>query len=139
MKYCSNCRAEIAEDDLYCGECGTKLKTTVTVEKKITNYSKTAGSSLILAGIISLSMDIFALFTPPSNTTPLFWGVCVTTGVVLSMFALIGGILTIKKKLWLGALICAIIGIFSFGFLVSSGLCLGAIILIIMGKKEFES
>ena len=36
MKYCSNCGAEVEEDDIYCGYCGSKLKEDSSKEEDYT-------------------------------------------------------------------------------------------------------
>lgn len=68
-----------------------------------------------------------------------FFMVCATIGIVLSIFPILGGVLSLKKKLWGVSLGCAIIGLFTFLPIIFPGiLCLIALILIMLSKEEFE-
>ena len=64
--------------------------------------------------------------------------ICSIVFIVLSVFPILGGILAIKRNLWVGALICSIIGIFTIGpILISSILAIIATVLIATSKAEF--
>ena len=59
-------------------------------------------------------------------------------GIVLSVFSILGGILSIKRKKWKVIIVSSLFGLFIMGFfLLSSILCLLATILLIMSKNEF--
>ncbi len=65
--------------------------------------------------------------------------VCATIGMIISIFPVLGGILTINKKLWGVSLACAIIGLATFLPIIIPGiLCIVAIILIYISKEEFK-
>jgi len=66
--------------------------------------------------------------------------ICGVIVIIFSIFALIGGLASIKRKMWGLALACAVLGLFSIGFIfISSILSLIALILIAISKKEFET
>ena len=63
---------------------------------------------------------------------------CAVVGVIVSIFPILGGLLSIKKKLWGISLTCSIIGIFSIGILFSSSLfCFISMILLIICRKDY--
>ena len=118
-----------------------------------------AGVILIIAGTLALIsfvqvflvdvntiesiMDIAQIQTSDVNITSAqvkeFMNTCAVVGCIISVFAILGGILSFRKKLWGMALACAIIGLFSFGPLfVSSILSFIALILIAFSKQEFQ-
>jgi hypothetical protein len=66
-------------------------------------------------------------------------GVCAIIGIIISIFPILGGITSIKRKMWGITIVMSIIGLFTIGpFLLSSLLSLIALILIILSKKEFQ-
>jgi len=94
----------------------------------------TAGMLLILSGILA----IIALWIPLFFTEQyIIFG---TIGCILSIFPILAGILSIKRKLWTITFIGAGIGLFTIltpliisGILASIGL-----ILIVISKKDFQ-
>ena len=129
------------------------------VPKKSDKYSFPiiAGVLLLIAGVLALIsfiqvltinvntlgsvVDISQLET--LNVTPEqlkdFLHTCAIIGCIISVFTILGGILSFRKKLWGMALACSIIGLFTFGpMLISSILCLIALILIAISKQEFQ-
>lgn len=64
-----------------------------------------------------------------------FMSTCALIGIVLSIFPLLGGILSIGKKLWGIALASSIIGLFTF---FGSIPALIAMILLIFSRKDFK-
>lgn len=64
---------------------------------------------------------------------------CAIIGCILSVIALLGGILSIKKKLWGIAIVCSLVGVFTFGpMLISSILCFIALFFIATSRQEFH-
>jgi hypothetical protein len=103
-----------------------------------------AGSLLILVFLIGLSQYISALSLGAEYESSELMGLekyILALGVVslfLGVFALLGAYFALSKKSWAGALICAILGIFSLGgIIVGPILSLVATILIAMSKAEF--
>jgi len=123
-------------------------------QKKQDSKPLIAGIILMIAGIMGMLTWIAALsfdmsmidismletqdMTITTNQLQSMIQICATIGVILSVFPLLGGILTIQKKLWGGALACSIIGLFSIGpIFLSSILSLVALILLVMSKEQF--
>ena len=68
-----------------------------------------------------------------------FLNTCAIIGCIISVFPILSGILSFKKKLWGIALAGALIGLFSFGpMFISSILCLISAILLFLSKQEFQ-
>ena len=66
-------------------------------------------------------------------------GICAIIGIIISIFPILGGILSIKRKMWGFTIVLSIIGLFTIGpILISSILSLIALILIALSKNEFE-
>jgi hypothetical protein len=66
-------------------------------------------------------------------------GICAIIGVIISIFPLLGGILSIKRKMWGFCIVMSILGLFTIGpFLLSSILSFIALILIVISKNEFQ-
>jgi hypothetical protein len=114
-----------------------------------------AGILLIIAGVLGLITwaSVFGFDTSTIYQTLIESGqntiseedlqsvlqICSVVGIIVSLFPIIGGILSIKRKIWVGALACAIIGIFTVGpAFISSVLALIATVLIATAKTEFQ-
>ena len=68
-----------------------------------------------------------------------FLSICATIGIILSIFPLLGGILSLKRKMWGIAIVMSIIGLFTIGpIFASSILALVGLILIAISKNEFQ-
>jgi len=65
--------------------------------------------------------------------------VCGALIAIFSIFAILGGIMALQRKMWALALVGSILGIFSWGYFISSILCLIGMILIAVSKNEFNS
>jgi hypothetical protein len=129
-------------------------------DNKIINSNKPliAGILLIIAGLLGIytwaSTAIFDISTiDPAVLEQLqqsgveitieqiqdILGICSIIGVILSIFPLLGGVLSIKRKMWGFTIIMSIIGLFIIGpLLISSILSLIALILIAISKNEFQ-
>ena len=114
-----------------------------------------AGILLIIDGLIAIvswifvittdvsTMDISILqeFNPNITTEQIqdFLVICGTVGCVLSIFPILGGIVALKRKFWILALIGSIVGLFTIGpFLASSVMSLVGLIMIALSRKEFQ-
>ena len=63
---------------------------------------------------------------------------CSIIGFIISIFTILGGLISIKRKLWGIALTCSIIGIFSIGIVFTSSLLsFIAMVLLIISRKEY--
>jgi lysylphosphatidylglycerol synthetase-like protein (DUF2156 family) len=66
-------------------------------------------------------------------------GICSIIGFVVSIFPLLGGILSIKRKMWGFCIVMSIIGLFAIGpLMISSILSFISLILIALSKNEFH-
>jgi len=114
-----------------------------------------AGILLIIASILAILtwiavfsidfsiLDFSMLETQNVTITPeqlqSMLSICATIGIILSIFPLLGGILSIQRKLWGGALAGSIIGLFTIGpVFLSSILSLISLILLVMAKQQFQ-
>jgi hypothetical protein len=128
------------------------------IPSKKNQYPKIAGILLVLAGILSLIfwlqnylIDVIYLeesgilsqvqeldldITAEELVSVL--KTCATIGIIVSIFPLLGGILSIKRKLFGIVIVCSIIGIFSLGILfLSSIFSLIGLILLFVSRKEY--
>jgi len=116
-----------------------------------------AGIILILAGVLGLFLWAELLLNPSivvnvvmttieqqglSLTAEQVESIFLTCGVIgciLSVFAILGGIMAVQRKLWWLALLGSILGIFILQpVFISSFLSLIGMILLIISRKEFE-
>jgi hypothetical protein len=64
---------------------------------------------------------------------------CAIIGIILSIFPILGGLLSIKRKLWGIALTGAIIGLVTFIPMIIPGvLCVISMIFLVMSRHEFN-
>lgn len=126
-----------------------------TPPQKSTSKPLIAGILLIIAGSLGMLTWISALTFDLSMLDPSIFQAqnitispaqiqsmvqtCSIIGIILSVFPILGGILSVQKKLWGGALACSIISLFTIGPLfLSSVLGIIALILIVLSKDEFQ-
>jgi len=116
------------------------------------SYPLIAGIFLIISGLLAILTAISAALLPDIliesyfsstgldfNTVKSFLQICITILLILSIMSILGGILSIRKKLWGFAIAAAIISIFTLGPLfISSALSIIAILLIILSRNEFH-
>jgi hypothetical protein len=95
---------------------------------------------ILIAGIITIAGDAVSSRYPssiPENFIPMIVAIFILSGVLSALFGLLaiaGGVCALKKTHWSLALAGAILGtltFFPFG--------IPAIILLVMGKKEFQN
>jgi len=85
---------------------------------------------------ISQLSDMGTTITPEGLVS--FIRSCSIIGIIISIFTILGGILSLKRKLWGIVLTCSIIGIGSVGLLFSSSLLsFIAMILLIVSRKGY--
>ncbi len=127
--------------------------------RNTSSYPLIAGILLIIGGILSivLWLPIFAMdVSLLENVVDIaqfqqidssftyedvkgFLTTCALIGIVVSIFPILGGIISIKKKLWGIVLTCSIIGLTMFiPSIIGGVLSLVAMILLIMSKTEFK-
>ena len=131
-----------------------------TMQEKVNSekesYPIIAGVLLLVSAILSILSGIVIYFfgatninlilsqqTVPSEISIEFIQsllmLCGAVVVILSIFVVLGGIMSLKKQKWGFALGGAILGLFTFGPLfISSIMCFIAVILLIISKKDFK-
>jgi hypothetical protein len=135
-----------------------KIQDLPDITSKKSFLPKVAGILLIIAGLFALINWISILFidiqsieeiiqntqlqqTIPTITPEQALGAlqaCAIIFIIISIFPVLGGILSIKRKLFGITLACSIIGIFSIGILfLSSVFSIIALILLIVSRKEY--
>jgi hypothetical protein len=112
-----------------------------------------AGILLIVAGLIGLFTWSMALALDSSmlqNVLPAdspisieqLQSILVTCGIIgsiLSIFALIGGIVAVKRKAWGLAIVGGILGLFTIGpMFLGSIISLVGLILVVISRKDFQ-
>jgi magnesium-transporting ATPase (P-type) len=122
---------------------------------EITNKPNIAGILLIIAGILAIvswvsviTMDFSMIdITQLQEIDPTIteervrelMTLCGIIMCILSVFPLLGGILSFKRKLWGIAVTGGILGLFTIGpFFASSLLSLIGLIVVVMSRKEFQ-
>ncbi|MEW6069089.1 MAG: zinc-ribbon domain-containing protein [Candidatus Thermoplasmatota archaeon] len=127
---------------------------TQPIEKKSAKPTA-AGILLLIAGIITLVYTSIMLWITPSmlqqagqaQSIPISQlgmatqviQICYSVIIILGIFALIGGIVALRRKLWGLALTGSILGLFTIGpILICSILSLVALILIAISREEFK-
>ena len=133
--------------------------TNIESDKKPSAMVIIAGILLILAGVISiiswvsiLSLDIatiekfidisqFQQFNPSITIEEIkgFLTTCSTVGIIIAIFPILGGILSLKKKSWTIAITGSLIGLLTFIPSIFGGvLSFIGLILLILSRKEFQ-
>lgn len=96
---------------------------------------------VITTDVSTIDISMFQEFNPTITAEQIqdFLVICGTVGCVLSIFPILGGIVALKRKIWILALIGSIIGLFTIGpFLASSVLSLIGLIIIAISREEFQ-
>ncbi len=76
---------------------------------------------------------------PPFEMLSVVCFVCAMIIAIFSLFAIIGGYFALTRKKFSIAIIGAILGIFSIGFIIGSILAIVAIVLLFISREEFRS
>jgi predicted neutral ceramidase superfamily lipid hydrolase len=123
------------------------------------SYPLIAGILLIIAGILGIFnwsqvflLDVTTLgsffdisqiqeFYPQITYDQIlgFLQTCAIIGIIISVFPILGGILSVQRKLYYIAITSSIIGLFSIGIVLSSSvLSLIGLVLLIFSKQQFK-
>jgi hypothetical protein len=146
--FCPQCGAPTTPLTEVCTACGARMAK--TIEGK-TWKTRTAGILAIIAGAIGVTewvavavLEILALGWLPMGSLAGLGGIvaaafaiAIGTGIV----AIVGGVFALKRKRWRLALAGSICAIFSLMFvpvLLNVPLAIAAIVLIVLGRGEFE-
>ena len=117
------------------------------------NLPLIAGIFLIIAGLLgiltwssALALDTSMIENVLPPDTPItveqlqsFLTTCGIIGCILSVFALAGGIVAIRRKAWGLAVVGGILGLVTIGpFLLGSIIALVGLILVVISRKDFH-
>lgn len=119
-----------------------------------------AGVILIIAGLVSLALWAPVLMIDESSIDDLkqndatfsdltddhsseeireSYMICGTIGLIIAIFIILGGILAVRKKMWVISITAGFIGSFTLVQILIPGiLCIIAVMLLILSKKEFQ-
>ncbi|MCX6665178.1 MAG: hypothetical protein NT038_03835 [Euryarchaeota archaeon] len=103
------------------------------------NYLTLDQSTIDSIMIYMQSMNLPMTIT--EETLRQIYTLCGTTFIILSIFTILGGVVSIKRKLWGLALTGSILGLFTIGYPPFSSTILAfiALIILILARKEFQS
>ena len=144
--FCPGCGAPTAPLIEVCTNCGVQVAK--VIERK-TWKTRTAGILAIVAGAVGVTewvavavLEILALGWLPvggrlGGIVVAAFAIAITTGIL----AIVGGVSALRRKRWRLALAGSICAIFSLMFvpvLLNVPLAIAAIVLIVLGRGEFE-
>lgn len=144
--FCPGCGAPITPLTEVCANCGVQV---ATATKGKTWKSRTAGILAIVAGaggaiqlIWVAVLEILALGWSTLGDVLGPAGITVAAIVMTSeIVAIVGGVFALKRRRWrlaLAGCICAIFSVMAIPVLLNVPLAIAAIVLIVLGKGEFE-
>ena len=146
--FCPDCGAQTAPAVETCGNCGAGLG---KVGRARTWKTRAAGILAIVSGVLAVSqwvavavLEVLALGWFPMGSlaglgaiVAAAFTIAISTGIV----AIVGGAFALKRRKWRLALagsICAIFAVVFLPILVNVPLAIAAIVLIVLGRGEFE-
>jgi hypothetical protein len=146
--FCPECGAPTTPVAETCTNCGARLGKTIQGK---TWKTRAAGVLAIVSGVLAVSqwvavavLEVLAQgWLPIGNLTGLgaliaaMFTIAIATGIV----AIVGGVFALKRRRWRLALagsICAIFSVVFLPILLNVPLAIAAIVLVVMGRGEFE-
>jgi hypothetical protein len=146
--FCPACGAPTTPLTEICTECGVRLDKAI---KEKTWKTRTAGILAIVAGAVGVTewvavavLEILALGWLPMGGLLGLGGIvaaAVAIEITVGIVAIVGGIFALKRRRWGLALAGSICVMFCFIFvpiLLNVPLAIAAIVLVVLGKGEFE-
>jgi len=146
--FCPGCGAPTTPLTEMCTKCGVRLAKAI---KRKTWKTTTAGILAIVAGAVGVTewvavavLEILAWDWLARGGLLGLGGIvaaAVAIVITIEIVAIVGGIFALKRKRWRLALAGSICAIFSFSFipvLLNVPLAIAAIVLVVLGKGEFE-
>lgn len=128
----------------------------IKTKSKKESYPIIAGVLLLVSALLSILTGVIILLfgstnidlilsqqeLPPEISFEFIQNLFILCGailVVLSIFVILGGIMSLKRQKWGFAMAGSILGLLTFGpFFISSIMSFVAIILLIISKKDFK-
>lgn len=135
--FCPKCGREYADGAAFCAGCGATLAGAMAPAGK-RNLSLAAGIIEIAFGCLGLASVLFAEVIlsdvlREEENLPRFILLIPLAMIIPAVVAIIGGVFTLKRKNWVMALIGSI------ALLLTSSIAgVAALVLIILGRDEFE-
>jgi hypothetical protein len=146
--FCPQCGAPTESVAETCANCGVRLSKAV---RGRTWKTRAAGVLAIVSGVLALTqwvtvavLEVLALgWLPMGNLAGLgaLVAAMFTIAIGAGIVAIVGGVCALKRRKWRLALAGSICGVFSVVFipiLLNVPLAIAAIVLIVMGRGEFE-
>lgn len=146
--YCPQCGAPTTPLNVTCTKCGVRL---AKATKRKTWRTTSAGILAIVAGAVTAIEYVFvaAVVIPKlgwlETITVLGESGIVTVALTIviasAIVAIVGGVFALKRRRWrlaLAGCICAIFSVIAIPVLLNVPLAIAAIVLIVLGKGEFE-
>jgi hypothetical protein len=146
--FCPECGAPTTPPAETCTSCGVHLGKAVQVKRWKT---RAAGVLAIVSGVLAVSqwvtvavLEVMALGWVPMGTLAGLGAVVAaafTIAIATGIVAIVGGVFALKRRRWRMALagsICAIFSVVFLPILVNVPLAIAAIVLVVLGRGEFE-
>jgi hypothetical protein len=139
--FCPRCGAPTTPQTETCANCGARLGKTI---QRKTWKSRTAGILAIVAGAVGVIewVAVAVLEILAGNLSGLggFFLALAAIAIAIRIVAVVGGIFALKRKTWGLALAGSICAVFSsFLILLTVPLGIAAIVLVVLGRGEFQS
>jgi hypothetical protein len=146
--FCPACGAPTTPLTETCPKCGVRLAKAI---KEKTWKTTTAGILAIVAGDITVIQCVFvAVLVIPQlgwlgTISVLSQGGIITVAfavvIISAIVAIVGGVYALERKIWglaLAGCICALFSVILIPVLLNVPLAIAAIVLVVLGRGEFE-
>ncbi len=146
--FCPDCGTQTGPTVETCNNCGAGLG---KVGRARTWKTRTAGILAIVAGALAVVESVFvaALVIRALGWLEVFSALdqsgivaaAVAVVIISAIVAIVGGVFALKRRIWglaIAGSICAIFSFVAIPFLLNLPLAIGAIVLLILGRGEFE-
>ncbi len=146
--FCPECGAPTTPLAETCTSCGVQV---AAATKRRMWKAKAAGILAIVSGVLAVSqwvtvavLEVLALGWLPMGSLAGLGAVVAaafTIAIAAGIVAIVGGVFALKRRRWRLALagsICAIFSVVFLPILVNVPLAIAAIVLVVLGRGEFE-
>jgi hypothetical protein len=140
--FCPECGAPTTPLAETCTSCGVQV---ATATKRRMWKAKAAGVLAIVSGVLAVSQWVgFAVIEILADNSAALGGIAAAGFIIAigsGIVAIVGGVFAVKRRSWRMALagsICAIFSVVFLPILVNVPLAIAAIVLVVLGRGEFE-
>jgi len=146
--FCPDCGAPTTPLTASCTNCGVRLGKAIQGK---TWKTRAAGVLAIVSGVLAVSqwvtvavLEVLALGWLPMGSLAGLGAIVAaafTIAIAAGIVAIVGGVFALKRRRWRLALagsICAIFSVVFLPILVNVPLAIAAIVLVVLGRGEFE-